>query len=343
MLKTVYEIVSIVINYLLLHLNIAFSIMIYPYYSSQTTNIQENSTVLQKDSLLKKEEIITINQKTQSPKKTNILQLIEDGYDATSYYYTNWQKHVPLSNIFLQHKALYKTTTVQKEPVKTQKVNNTFFKESDILLLILLLLLGLIAYVKVNTKDYIKKISTSVISFAYSRTLQNEHTKIYLLKDWILLFTFYISSGVLIVQVLSYFNIDLQYSNKILSYFYISAIVFGLSNIYQIIIRLVSMLSFNVKPVLEYLFYFNNLLKFLGIFQIIILSALLYAPENSRIYFIYLIIFTYLIISLLRIYKIFYDFLTNQFSLIYFILYFCALEIVPIMVLAKTIIKLLGA
>ncbi len=272
-------------------------------------------------------------------KEDAFIKKIKKDFDATSYYYSNNTQEVPIAPYFLNPK-LFSVNKLSKQDINTvssndKSANNFSFKQSDILLFLLLFLASLLAYIRINTNYYIRQISVSVFSFAYSRTLFNERTKLFLFYDVLLLLVNFFTSGILIQMLLSYFGYKNSAIPDFLSIIYTALLVIILFSIYQILVRFIGMLSNNANIISEYLFYFNNSLKFLGIFNLIVVFILLYTTENLRILVIYFIFFVYISVYFIRIYKIFLDFLRNRFSLFYFILYFCALEIIPIMILLK--------
>jgi len=314
-------------------------------FAIQPPSNQQDTVIAQNDSLENNtvSKLLNLNKK-KTAEKDSIVKLIEQGYDATSFFYVTWEKDATPTNTFL-NPAIFKKAKTFKEQVTPDNLTNNNqqmpFKEADILLLVLLMLVSLVAYVRISTKDYIKKITASVFNFAYLRTLFNERTKLMWIKDAILLLIFYVSAGILtdsLVKTLGFSFPETDINIAIST----TVIIFLLIFFYQLIVRILGYLSFTSRIVAEYLFYFNNLLKFLGIFNLIILFALIFGPEYSKIYLAYIIFFTYIIIYTLRVYKIFSDFLVNRFSLFYFILYFCALEIVPIMMLIKLFSTITG-
>ena len=307
-------------------------------------NIYKIKNIVQNDTTEIVSDNTNVQNTTQQSEPTDsFIRLIQQGYDATSYYYANSQKNAPLQNNFL-NPAIFKinTTNKQKQTLPlAEKTHGLVFKETDILLLVSLILISGLAYIRISTKNYIKKLIASVFSFVYSRTLYNEHTKLLWIKDFVLLVVFYAGAGILATQILKDFYPE---SNKtgIDLYYLTPIIILGINLIYQFVVKIIGVLSGTSKLVSEYLFYFNNSLKFLGVFNLVVIFPLIFGPQESKIYIIYFIFFTYITTYLLRVYKILLDFLSNRFSLFYYILYFCALEIVPIMMLIKLFSTIVG-
>jgi hypothetical protein len=315
------------------------------YFSSiQNTVNQQDSLANNNDSLKQSLDAKFSHSALKEPygKQDSIIQQITQGYDATSYYYVQSENTAPIADYFLNPNYFPVHHAEIISETKNNLSNEFALKQTDVLLLVLLGLASLIAYVRFSTHDYIKRITVSVFSFAYSRTLYNERTKLLFVKDFILQIVFFISSGILALHFAFYFHLIDDNKAGAREYFLFPLIIFGFILFYRIFIRFLGVLTNSEGIVLEYLYYFSNSLKFLGIFNVIVLFALLFGTQSFQFYLIYLSFFVYISLYLIRVYKIFFDFLSNRFSLFYFILYFCALEIVPIMMLIKQISILSG-
>ncbi len=318
-------------------------------YKQNTTNQQDTVKLLSKDSLQPSMniELLKSSLNKTNAKEDSIIKMIRQGYDATSYYFVQTEKTAPLKNYFLnpnyfsEHNQI-SSTELKRDELKHNLSEQVRFKQTDYLLLVLLFLASLIAFVRFSTHNYIKRISASVFSFAYSRTLYNERTKLLFVKDFILQIVFFISAGILAVHLALYFHLQDKTAIKPQVYIWYPLIIFSLVFMYRIFIRILGVLTYTSDIVSEYLYYFSNTLKFLGIFNVIVLFALLFGAQSAQIYIIYLSFFIYISLYIIRIYKIIFEFLTNRFSLFYFILYFCALEIVPIMMFIKQILMQSG-
>jgi len=277
--------------------------------------------------------------------KSTLVKKIEQGYDATTYIYSVSGDAVPLTGNFLNPSYFNEininkknenlSSSISDDSIKTNGDSSFGIEKNDILLLSLILLLALIGFVKISGKNYLVRIMSSILNFSYSHMLYSERNKLFQLNDLVLLFVFYISTGLLLVSIAEYFNLPVSNKGKVLIYLSFIGITFVLVFSYKLIIRLIGAFLSFYKVVSEHLFYFNNILKLLGIFNIIMLFGILFAPENIRFVFIFATFFIYIIAYLTRALKIISDFLANQFSLSYLILYFCALEIIPILIIGN--------
>lgn len=313
--------------------------------NSQTDTIKQSDTTGKSENFEKTFSRDMFLDKSQENEKNSLVKKIEDGYDATSYIYSVSGEAIPLTDNFLNPAYFNELSTANKSRKLSTATNNKSIKpysdtgfgidEYDFLLFGLIVLLALISFVKVSGKSYLQRIMSSILSFSYSHMLYNERNKLFQLNDLVLLFVFHISAGLLLVSIAEYFSITIATDNKFLIYLGCIGIAFVFIHTYKLILRFIGGFLLHYKVVSEHLFYVNNILKFLGILNVIVLFGILFAPENSKALFIFTIIFLYIIAYIIRVFKIISDFLTNQFSLFYLILYFCALEIVPIMIIGK--------
>ena len=313
-----------------------------PKQNIQTDTIKQSDTTRRKDNFKEAFSRDMLSNKISENKKDALIVKIEAGYDATSYIYSLSGDPVPLTDHF--HNPAYFKEVIT--PTKTNKqtiikAENPGFGigETDFLLLSLIILLVLIGFVRISGKSYLQRIMSSMLNFSFSNMLYNEKNKLFQLNDLILMFVYYISSGIFILAVFEYLDIPIEADKRFLIYLSLISIIFILINAYKIVIISIGVFLEKSKLFSEYLFYVNNLLKFLGILTVVLLFGILFAPENSKFIFIFIIIIAYAITYITRAFKIISDFLTNQFSLFYMILYFCALEIVPIVMMGKLVFE----
>ncbi|WP_133578097.1 DUF4271 domain-containing protein [Pedobacter metabolipauper] len=198
-------------------------------------------------------------------------------------------------------------------------------------------LLVLFAILKVS---FGKQLQTIVYSFFSNRVLNNLNKEDNLFTSWpflLLFIQFGFTVGMFFYLVSQFYHITFAGSG-FKFYLSISGLIVTLYIFKIIILRLLGYL-FNVqKPVNEYvtilyLSYFNLSLVFIPLVIAFALSPLKYGPYYIAISFILLgIIFVFQFI------RAGVNILSNyRFSKVYLFLYFCALEICPILILIKAI------
>ncbi|MEN8121437.1 MAG: DUF4271 domain-containing protein [Bacteroidota bacterium] len=315
--------------------------------NTQTDTIKQSDTIGKKNNFKETFSREMISNKNPENQKSTLVKQIEEGYDVTSYIYSVSGDAIPLTDCFLNPayfneliipaKSSSLSTITNDKSIIKKRDTGLGIDEADFLLLALIVLIALIGFVRISGKSYLQRTMSSILNFSFSNMLFNEKNKLFQLNDLVLMFVFYISTGMFFVTFFEYINIPMAADKKLLIYFSLIGITFVSISAYKFAIILIGIFLTQYKVVSEHLFYVNNVLKILGILTVIALFGILFAPENTKVIFIFLILFCYIIAYITRGFKMISDFLTNQFSLFYMILYFCALEIVPIVMIGKLV------
>jgi len=122
-------------------------------------------------------------------------------------------------------------------------------------------------------------------------------------------------------------------------------IVFAAFGSLVIALRLFRLIVFKLSGVFSnHKVFFNDLFnsaslytRVLGVFLLPMVFLITYSSGLLNTFLIYLSIFTILIMLILRTVSIFKAFILRGFSIFYFILYLCALEIVPLLIIWKEV------
>lgn len=202
---------------------------------------------------------------------------------------------------------------------------------------IVVFLLLLFAILKQN---FSKQLAAIVQSFFSNRALSNLNKEDNLFTSWpflLLFIQFGFTIGMFFYLVAK--NQDQNFaSNGFQSYLTISIIIISLYVLKILLLRLLGFV-FNVqKPVNEYvsilyLSYFNSSLLFMPLVVAFALSPL----KNSHVYIVISIILIFMIF-VFQFIRAGINILSHyRFSKVYLFLYFCTLEICPILILIKTI------
>jgi hypothetical protein len=202
---------------------------------------------------------------------------------------------------------------------------------------VVVILLLLFATLKIS---FTKQLQTIVQSFFSNRVLNNLNKEDNLFTSWpfLLLFVqFGFTIGMFFYLVSQFYH--LAFSGTGFQFYISISVLIVLLYLLKIVILRVLGHLFNVqKPVNEYvtilyLSYFNLSLLFIPLVGAFALSPLKYAPIFIAISFILLgTVFAFQIIRAgVNILS------NNRFSKVYLLLYFCALEICPILILIKAI------
>jgi hypothetical protein len=264
--------------------------------------------------------------------------------DSSGLMYGQHYENLPLANYFLElnfinySKGLIANESIAINPkISSHNQGNGFlaFQYSDFVLIVLILLFSLIAYIRISGKNYFNRLIMSIQNYSYSVSFFREKNLAFVLYNYIMMFVFYISAGMLSAIVFNFFNIPLPYKDDFTQLLIIIAVLFSLNFLNQLSIRLGGAVFGQYRVASEYLFYFSNFLKIVGIGSLVLVVILFFTNKNIHFIFIYIAVFIGLVTYLVKVIRVLVIFFTNRFSLYYLILYFCALEIIPVVLIIK--------
>lgn len=266
--------------------------------------------------------------------------------DSTSYIYSNIEEFVPLRDDILNFKYL-DSKFLEGNGQKSGKLKSTISKENailhkeldfqynDVILFILIILVSILAFVRISRKNYLHRISTSILNYSYSNSFFKEKNLAYTLNNNLMIVVFYVSTALVINVLTNYFEYNIPYTSNWQQLFIYLIFVICANVFYRLSLRVISYFSDIYDSTSEFLFFFANLNRILGIVYLIMLFGLFFTDSHTKVIFIYLSLITTILAIFIKYYRILVIFFRNRFSLYYMILYFCALEIIPIMLLLK--------
>jgi len=228
----------------------------------------------------------------------------------------------------------FTSLTNQKNSLKTNN-SHLKFEYSDFIFVLQLFMLAILAYVKLNGRNYFKRLFMSVQNFSYSVSFFREKNLAFILYHNIMMLIFYMSTGIIASIIFKKLNYNIANSNQFVELFIITAVCSMFFVLNRLFSRITGFVFDFGKQTMEYLFYLGNMLKMVGIVFLFLSLLFFFISKDKQSIIIYpsiLIIGIVYLVKTLRIFKIFYR---NKLSLYYFILYFCALEIIPIILLIK--------
>ncbi len=209
------------------------------------------------------------------------------------------------------------------------------FQFSDFLFLLLLVLLSVIAFVKIKGEEYYSRIFSSVVSFAYSNSFMKERNFAYTLYNVLLISVFIITFSILTFVLSDYFKMEHIFvgeCTRFLLNFFLVILFFGIYVLLYFILGFLGDFRIMCK---KYFFFLFNLFKLLGTLNVFMLFGIIFTENIIQSIFVFLTVGVFISVYILRLYRLILIFLENQFSLYYMILYFCTLEIMPILLIYK--------
>jgi hypothetical protein len=206
---------------------------------------------------------------------------------------------------------------------------------------ILLISLFTFSWMKLLYQKYLVQVITSTVNYNVSQRLFRERNVLFRNMALGLNLVFAVNTGLFIFFILSYFNID-QVSQKPLNNILLYS--FAVTLLYNIKTFFCKMLGniFMVKEEFsEYVHNINLYNKNIGLFLFPVVILFPYVNDNIKPFIIYLGILTITSMFLLRIYRGLQIIMRKGVSTFYLILYLCAVEILPVLVLIKYSITLI--
>lgn len=212
---------------------------------------------------------------------------------------------------------------------------------SDSILFVLLFLFALIAYVRISGKDYLYKLAISTTSSSYSSSFYNEKNISLKFNGYILTFIFFVSFGIFTTLFFDVFNPRIIEGYWFTSILIFSSTIFVLYFLHYLVFLALGIVFSNFKIAEEYMFFVSNLLKLAGILYVFLIFATFFSDTEIKKYFIYLAILLSFALYLIKIFRAITTFFRNGFPIFYMFLYFCALEIIPVLLLVKILLILI--
>jgi hypothetical protein len=269
--------------------------------------------------------------------------------DSTSYIYSAISKNVPLSESFIPFKFVrspeVNVTTASdlksgKDIDKPVQGQVDIFRYSDFVLLIVILLFILLAYVRFYGKNYIQRLNTSIYNYSYSNSFYREKNLAYVFYGNLLMVIFYIASTMLLKAGLEYSGYFISSYGHWLEFLILLGCILTAVSLQKLAYTALGRLFGQIRLSGEYIFYLGNLFKVLGIIYLILFVGVYFTENSWRVIFLYSALFVTIIAYLIKISRLVIVLFTNQFSIYYLILYFCALEILPLAIIFKFLVHL---
>ena len=270
---------------------------------------------------------------------TYIYPIYKNSKDTTKgflkYNYLN-SKYYKVNNEILNN---HRTTTnvLQKE----HSFGDIKLLKSDIVLILLLILFAIVAYVKISGKNFINRITTAITNNSYSDSFYNEKNVFLKLYGYLLSFVFFISYSLLVTSSINTFFPHLVGENWFSIFFIVLFFILILYTLQNLLFLILGSVFLELKLAKEHLFYVSILIKFSGIVFLVIFSAIFFSDveiKKNLIYFAILLSFGFYFLKIIRTTV---TFLRKGFSILYMFLYFCAFEIIPVLLLVKILLLLI--
>jgi hypothetical protein len=208
----------------------------------------------------------------------------------------------------------------------------------DWLTVVLLLSVAIFATIRTSWNKYMVNLFLSVTNYSTSNRMYQEKNTSLRQGSFLLDVLFYLTFSAFLFQVLNYFRLDFPFRN-----FYLYLISFGVVLGYfffkKAIYRIMGFILERKTETIEYLFHAGSFKRVAGLVLLPVVAIIAFFPfGNLQIPVIAGLIVVSLLYFLL-ILRGFIVLLKKQFSIFYLFLYFCTLEILPLVLLYRILVK----
>lgn len=230
-----------------------------------------------------------------------------------------------VTSIFYNHEL----TPIHKYPLLTN-VPSLYWPT-----VLLLLVFGIYVYVKIIDPKKIAKISLSVFNIQIAKQLIREDYKIYKRVSVLLSFCFVLMFSFLLYKINDRFDLVLEGSNAHIQYLFFVLLVTLMYSTKIIFIKLSNLLTQTYDLGNEYVLTIFLHSQVLGIFLFPFIVCLQFSQYPMELFLYPSMVITCLFFFLRWFRGFVISSLEQNSGLLYIILYFCALEILPLFVLMK--------
>ena len=294
------------------------------------------------DSSVVKKDIVTAKKQVRAPVMTSIdttqnlsaipktevpvFRFTDSDTSSTEFLYDNVAVS-PNNQLFKEHMLQSK----EGSPIPISRRNGDWFT--------LALVLVVIGFTWI--KAYYFKVFRQLMSAFFSNTVANQMVRdeniLVQRASIIMSFIFYLTASLFIYQVSVYFNWDYPFlSDGIVRFLVICLIVAFTYSFKMVLLKALGEL-FNIdKPVATYIFNIFLINNVMGLVLVPVVLTIAYVVTYSTSYVIYTGITLVIISFIYRMVRAFIIWLSLQgVSFFYLILYFCTLEIAPLLIIIK--------
>ena len=235
-------------------------------------------------------------------------------------------------------KTITKTIQSEKSFISTDKLDiSTGFGSTDWMLGIIVFSLILFSWIRVGYNRFYQTAIQASYNFFTARRINEE---VNVTRNWvfhIMNFLFYINIALFLSQFLEYYHFTIYKLQGILLFLTIFIAILVLYNVKSILFHLLDFLFLGKKAFFTYIstiFLYN---KMIGIILLPIIALIPYVPKHITPWLFYAGTIIIIILYIFRIFRGLQICFKNRLSIFYLILYLCALEILPTLILFKVI------
>jgi hypothetical protein len=207
----------------------------------------------------------------------------------------------------------------------------------DWLTILLLVAAGLFASIRISWNKYLGNLFLSVANYSTSYRMFNEKNTSLKLGAFQLDVLFYLVFSAFLFQLADYFRMEFPYKGFYL-YLYSLGILLCYFLAKKSIYRLTGIVIEKTMETGEYLFHAGNFRRVAGLILIPIVALIAFSPFGDMGFPVWFGMIAVALLYFLLILRGFVILLKKQFPIFYLFLYFCTLEILPLVLLYRILV-----
>lgn len=250
--------------------------------------------------------------------------------------------NISVKTLKKNEKQIAHTTKSDKDFISINKLNaSKGFISTDWMLGIIIFSLILFSWLRVGYSRFFQAAIQASYNYFTARRINEEvnitRTRVFYFMNLL----FYVTIAMFITQFLEFNHITIYKLKGILLFFTIFISIITLYTLKSIVFSVLDFVFLGKKSFSSYIFTVFLYNKMVGLILLPLISILPYVPDNITPWLFYAGTFVIIILYILRIFRGLQISFKNRLSIFYLILYLCALEILPNLILFKVILNYL--
>lgn len=245
---------------------------------------------------------------------------------------------------FQQNEVVVPNVLIQENPGKNHKFPYSLNLERNLspdwILLISLIVLVIFAWINVIYSRFIRTILVSAFNFQLSLRFYGEPNQVQKRISRLFDLIYFITTGLYLYMVYNYFNLNWVDIQGFKLFLVFTGILISFSLLRVMLYEIAGWLFDQLKVFNEAIFHNFLYNKFTGIVMVPFILAIAYTNNIFLDIIVYTSLTVFISINILRLARGILFSVKKVFSIFYFILYLCTLEILPVLVIVKVIFLL---
>ncbi|NOQ28412.1 MAG: DUF4271 domain-containing protein [Bacteroidales bacterium] len=238
-------------------------------------------------------------------------------------------------------KADYKTNTVaQQDKLKFIPKDISGRVQFDWITILLMASILLLVWIRLINKKYLLSLVKSIVSFQESITLYREKNSLMEKASFMVNLLFLSNISIFIIQLYLFYGVDIAGVENYMFYFIVIGSFVGLYIFRALTSSMIGFLFLKQNVFSEFFHNVNVYTKNSGLFLLPVVITLQFLSYDYLPFIVYTGILVVVILYLLHIIRSFQIFIRKNVSISYMILYLCAFEFSPFLIIYKIVFSL---